>query len=153
MSFSAAFTRSWATMPPEVPPPTGLPRNGEIVGGTRPRPISGSIDFQWVIKCSVETQTFFAAFPRSCENGIWLSISYKIKRGRIPPPRSVSMPPPKSVSESTPTNVSILWIIKVNDAAMAMHHRIFINKSSEVHHSVIIANIFSGQCPRLFPLI
>lgn len=35
---------------------------------------------------------------------------------------------------------------------MAMHHRIFINKSSEVHHSVIIANILAHLQSSVFKL-
>ena len=45
------FTRSWATMPPEPLPPSGLHRVGIVAclcinGGMRPRLVSGGIDFQ-----------------------------------------------------------------------------------------------------------
>ena len=43
------FTRSWATMPPEPPPPAGLRRVGIVEclcfdGGMRPRLVSGDIE-------------------------------------------------------------------------------------------------------------
>lgn len=62
----------------------GLPRNGEIVGGTRPRPISGSIDFQLVIKCSVETQTFFGRVSTLLRK--WYLIINKLQNQAWPHP-------------------------------------------------------------------
>ena len=66
------------------------------------------------------------------------------------PSAEVSMS--KLPSWSMPMKVSTVSRMKISEVAIAMPHRIFIKRSSEVHHSVIIVYcyMFIAQKYKLF---